>query len=206
MLLFTRNWHAAAAMEIPRVITLSTTETFTELPVNILSDWVRHVKNVPNLLPVEVLILLAMIFWITFKVIYMLYKSRKQQTARTRLFLEIGNESFNMLFPLMDLAHAVRYYRFVINRPEITFALNRTNFSTYLTVNKGIMLSNTALNLPISFPGKISVPYWQRKRLSKLLCNRHYACILMVAGVDFSEMELIVLRTFLENDLYPSLE
>jgi len=124
-------------------------------PVNILSDWVRHVKNVPNLLPVEVLILLAMIFWIT---IYMLYKSRKQQTVRTRLFLEIGNESFNMLFPLMDLAHAVRYYRFVINRPEITFALNRTNFSTYLTVNKSIMLSNTALNLPIPFPGKILVP------------------------------------------------
>ena len=88
----------------------------------------------------------------------MLYKSRKQQTVRTRLFLEIGNESFNMLFPLMDLAHAVRYYRFVINRPEITFTLNRTNFSTYLTVNKSIMLSNTALNLPIPFPVKILVP------------------------------------------------
>ena len=92
MLLFTRNWYSAAAMEIPRVMTLSTTETFTELPMNILSDWVRHVKNVPNLLPVEVLILVAMISWMTFKVIYMLYKSRKQQTARTRLFLEIGNE------------------------------------------------------------------------------------------------------------------
>jgi len=64
------------------------------------------------------------------------------------------------------------------------------------------MMSNTALNLPISFPGKILVPYWQRNRLSKLLCNRHYACILMVTSVDFSEMELIVLRTFLENDLY----
>ena len=68
MLLLARNFHTATGASIPKIISLTTITPATESPVNILTEWVRHVGHVSNVLPIEVLILLCLIFWILFTV------------------------------------------------------------------------------------------------------------------------------------------
>jgi len=66
MLLLARYFHTATGASIPKIIPLTTITPATESPVNILTEWVRHVGHVSNVLPIEVLILLCLIFWILF--------------------------------------------------------------------------------------------------------------------------------------------
>jgi len=79
---------------------------------------------------------------------------------------------------------------------------------TALRWDKGISISNTAFNLVLPFPRKVSVPYWQVGRLSKLLCGHHYALIQILTGFELSDMEVVVLFSLSDEkrqqqQLYP---
>jgi len=88
-------------------------------------------------------------FKILFKLDRMIYESHKQKTVKTRLVLEKGNRKDNVLTTVMNLSHVVRYYRSVINRPDINFLLMKSSLSAQLGWSKGIVLSNTVLDLAI---------------------------------------------------------
>ena len=45
MLLLARNFHTATGASIPKIISLTTTAPVTESPVNILTEWIRHVDS-----------------------------------------------------------------------------------------------------------------------------------------------------------------
>jgi len=72
----------------------------------------------------------------------MIYKSHKADVVKTRLLLEIGNETDSVLLEIMGLPHAMCYYRFVINKQEIDLQLTELNFSGHLSWNRtrGILL------------------------------------------------------------------
>ena len=99
----------------------------------------------------------------------MSYKSHKADVIKTRLVLEIGNETDSVLVPIMSLPHAMRYYRLVINKPEIDFQSTEFNFSGYLSWNREVRLSNVVLDMPISVPATLSVKMWLLKTLKILL-------------------------------------
>ena len=102
-----------------------------------------------------------------------------------QLILEIGNEHGNVLLSIMNLPHTARFYRLIINRPEINFILMKSKFSASLRWDKGISISNTALNyLVLPFPRKVPVPYWQIGQLSQLLCGHHYALIQIITIIS----------------------
>jgi len=121
--------------------------------------------------------------------------SHRREIIKTQLILEIGNEHRKVLLPIMNLSHTARYYRLIINRPEINFILMKSKLSASLRWDKGISISNTALNLVLPFPGKVPVPYWQLGQLSKLLRGHHYALIQILTGFELSDMEVVVLFT-----------
>jgi len=166
---------------------------------------------VSNVLPIEVLILLCVIFWILFTLGHKIYLSHRRETVKTQLILEIGNEQGNVLLPIMNLPHTARYYRLIINRPEINFILMKSKFSASLRWDKGISISNTALNLLLPFPGRVPVTYWQVGQLSKLLRGHHYALIQILTGFELSDMEVVVLFSLpdgkqRQQQLYPVLK
>jgi len=209
MLLLARNFHTATGASIPKIISLTTVAPVTESPINILTEWIRHVGHVSNVLPVEVFILLCLIFWILFALGHNIYLSHRREIIKTQLILEIDNEHGKVLLPMMDLSHTARYYRLIINRPEINFILMKSKFSASLRWDKSISISNTALNLVLPFPGRVSVPYWQLGQLSKLLRGHHYALIQILTGFELSDMEVVVLFTLpdgkrQQQQLYPA--
>ena len=64
MLMMTRTAHAAAidsGVEVPKTLVLTTITPATQSTVDVMSEWMKHVKNVPNLIPVEVLILICLV-------------------------------------------------------------------------------------------------------------------------------------------------
>ena len=81
----------------------------TPPPIDMMAEWIKHVSHVPSLLPAEILMLLCIIFALLFKVVCIIYGARKKETARTRLVLEIGNESDRIVLPAMDLPYLAKY-------------------------------------------------------------------------------------------------
>ena len=103
----------------------------------------------------------------------------------------------------------MRYYRLVINKPEIDFQLTEFNFSGYLSWNRGVRLSNVVLDMPISLPATLSVKMWQLKTLKILLGGHFYAVIQIVSENAMMDTEIVVLRSSVDdvrrNSIYPSL-
>ena len=67
----------------------------------------------------------------------------------------------------------------------------KSKFSASLRWDKGISISNTALNLVLPYPGRVPVAYWQVGQLSKLLRGQHYALIQILTGFELSEVEVV---------------
>jgi len=151
-----------------------------------MSEWIRHVKNVPNLIPVEVLILTCLVVLFLFKVSRIIYLARRKDTARTRLVLELGNAKERVLLPIINLPHTPNSYRFVISKSDVEFRLFESIFSAELFWNAGIMLSNTALDMPIK--------PWDLRKLRFLLLSSYYAAIQIISGSKADCMKIVVLR------------
>jgi len=197
MLMMTRTAHAAAintGVEIPKILTLTTTTSVTQSTVDVMSEWIRHVKNVPNLIPVEVLISACLIMLFLFKVGRMIYLARRKETARTRLVLELGNAKERVLLPIINLPHTPNSYRFVISKSDVEFRLFESIFSAELLWNAGITLSNTALDMPIFLSPKLKVRLWDLRKLRFLLLSSYYAAIQIISGSNADCMEIVVLR------------
>jgi len=186
--------------ELPEVLTLKTTTPIPQSTVDIIAEWTHHVSHVPNLIPVEVLILLCLIGLFLFKVARIIYSARREQLARTRLILEIGDSKNNVLLPIADLIHMPQYYRFVITKADVEFHLTEHTFSAELAWNSGIMFSNSTLEVPIYLPDRLRVPFWKVKRLKSLLQSSYYATIQIIHGGAAESMELLVLRTYISDE------
>jgi len=161
-----------------------------------MKEWVKHMDNITELVPIEVMIIMCLLMWFTFKVARILYSARRAHMARTRLLLEIGNGTDMILIHIMDLPHTSRHYRLIINRAEVAFQLIKTHFSTKLAWDRGVILYNTALDMAIPLPTAVPVVPWKIKLLKSLLEAQHYALIQVVSG---KEMDIINLRS--QNDL-----
>jgi len=134
-----------------------------------MKEWVKHMDNITELVPSEVMILMCLLMWFTFKVASILYNARRAHMAKTRLLLEIGNRTDMILLHIMDLPHTSRYYRLIINRAEVAFQLIEANLSAKLAWDRGVILLNTALDTPIPLPTALSVAKWKIKLLKSLL-------------------------------------
>ena len=77
LLLLAKPARAMPTGVFPKVLQL-TVPTMTEGPVTIytLKEWAKHVQHVPNLLPIELLILLCLFYLILFALVRMLYRRR----------------------------------------------------------------------------------------------------------------------------------
>ena len=120
---------ADVALALPSVISMTQPTTVAESSVDALKEWTKHVGYITELVPIEVMILMCLLLWFAFKVARIIYAARCADTARTRLVLEIRNGTDMVLLPIINLPHASRYYRLVINRSEITFLLTESNLT-----------------------------------------------------------------------------
>jgi len=175
-----------------------TVPTTTGNPVTIdtFKEWAKHVQHVPNLMPIELLILLCLFFLILFALVRMLYRRRRQAIARTTLNLEIGDGCQSMVLPITDLIHPPNCYRFVINKAEINLHLVETNLFANLYWNNGVSLLNMPLEYAVQLPANIKVGLRKIKLLKSLLLKPHYATIHVINGTTSEICELVVLRTY----------
>jgi len=137
----------------------------TTTPSAVLEQWIKHVSHVPSLLPAEILILLCLVFVIVFKVTVILYRARKKETARTRLVLEIGNGIDTVLLNALDLPYLAKHYRIKFTKDELAFHLVESKFGATLSWTSGLCLTNTALNITVPLPRRLTVPFWKVPKL-----------------------------------------
>jgi len=209
ILLMARGSHALPTrMEIPKIIGWTTTPYSTQTSVNMVNEWMKHVAHVPNVLPVEVLILLCLVLFFIFKILRSLYKKRQQETVRTKLYLELGDSVTSSVIPITGLAYNPQSYRFVINKSDIKFLLIEHNLSAELRWKDGIQISNLTLSQPVILPTSLSIDIWKIKLLRSLLNGPFYAAIQIVNGLTNELSDIVVLRTLVTeptaNLPYPS--
>ena len=187
---------ATRAHEIPKLLTLPTTTAVSQTTRDSLQEWIRHVNILPNLLPVEVLILVVLIFLLVFFLAKAVYNKRRRDSVKTALVLEVGNAMQYITFPVMSLPHPPSCYRFFVNKLEVNLSLRELTFSAELLWNKGIILTNTVLEYQIVLPEKIRVGYYNMKLLQTLLQKDFYATLQVISGQSGDICELVVLQAF----------
>ena len=159
-----------------------------------MAEWIKHVSHVLSLLPAEILILLGIIFAIEFKVICMIYRAQKKETARTRLALEIGNDTDSIVLLAMELPYLAKHYRMRLNRADLAFHLVESKFGAKLSWTNGVYLTNTVLEINVALPPKITVPFWKVAKLRSLLQIPHYVTIQILSDATNNQMDVIVLQ------------
>jgi len=81
-----------------------------------------------NLLPVELLILLCLLFLTLFVVVALfLYSRRRQSIVRATSNLQIKDTSQNVVLPVLDLLHPPNCLQFTHNRSEVSLRLVEVN-------------------------------------------------------------------------------
>lgn len=207
LLMMTHSAKAAPVPEIPKLLSLTTTTPVTQPPIDLMKEWLFHTDIVSKVVPLEVLILLCLIFLFLFKFAKMIYKRRRRTIARTTLMLEVGNDKDSVILPILDLKHPPNSHRFVINKADVQLRMIERNLSAEIWWSKGVMFMNSALDFPIVLPEKLRVDFWKIKLLKSILNGPYFALIQVLNGA--SELcELVVLRPLSPDQqfqqLYPT--
>ena len=189
----------AAALKLPKY---TLPPTVTPPSLDVMAEWIKHVSHVPSLLPAEILILFGIIFAILFKIGCMIYKARKKETARTRLILEIGNESDCIVLPAMDLPYLAKHYCIRVTRTQLAFHLVESKSGTNFSWTSGVHLTNTVLDMSVPIPPKIYVPFWKVPKLRSLLQIPHFAVIRTLTEANNCSLQAATSPT---APLYPAL-
>ena len=172
----------------------------TPPPLDILAEWIQHVSHVPNLLPVEILILLGIIYAILFKIACMIYRAQKKETARTRLIMEIGNGTDTIMLPVMELPYLAKHYRIKLSRSRMAFELIDTKFGANLSWTNGVQLTKAVLEMSVPLPPKIFMPFWKVAKLRSLLQVSHFAATRILSEYTHRYLDVLVLSK-MQQDL-----
>lgn len=195
LLLLARPVRAMPLPAVPKLLTWTTSSPQSQPTVDSLKQWMEHMNVLPKLFPVELVILLCLLFLIFFAFARMLYRRRKETVARTSLKLEIGNGNQSIVLPILNLAHPPSCFRFTINRTDINLRLIEMTVYADLFWSNGVSLLNIPLEYAVPLPNKIRVGFNQIKLLRSLLTNPHFVDIQVINGPTSEICELVVLRT-----------
>ena len=124
----------------------------------------------------------------------MVYRARQKATARTRLVLEIGNGIDTVLLNALDLTYLAKHYRIKFTKDELAFHLVESKCGAKLSWTSGICLTNTALNINVPLPPRLTVPFWKVPKLRSLLQIPHFVTIQIQTDTQNRFMDVLVLR------------
>ena len=131
---------------LPTLLYFKTETTTTSNAIN-FADYVNYLKQI---WPVDVSILLCLIFFIIVLLIYLYYKCRKQAHFGTKLKLEVGNENSKLVFAMgSSLKHSPEFYRFEVTTKAATLLLHDYYFTSTLQWLGGLQVTNIALEMAV---------------------------------------------------------
>jgi len=81
-----------------------------------------------------------------------MYRARRYEIARTRLVLEIGNQTQSISLPAIDLPYSSKNYRLHLNRAEAGLRLFESRFGAKQAWGAGVKLINVPLDMVIGLP------------------------------------------------------
>jgi len=115
-------------MPLPPMVLNVTYPPTTMPPVfDHFQNWIDHIQHVPNLLPIELLILLLVFFFVVIfsgRCIFNQLKRRYPQwQIKTALFLEVGDLHHTVTIPIINSTYPPTAFRFLIQHNKINLAL-----------------------------------------------------------------------------------
>ena len=184
----------AKASVLPKALHVSTSvPPPTTDPLNL---WISHVQHVPNLMPIEVLILLVLILIILFFLARWIYRTRNQNRIRCILRMQIGNLTDSISLPLANLVNSPSVYRFMVSREAVNFRMVNKFFGAQLFLGPGFCVHNIPLEYNEPIPDKIFLMMGQVKRVRHILNGPHYAAVEVIDARKHALIQLAVLRNY----------
>jgi len=191
---------SVSAIPLPPLVLKATYPPTTMTPAfDHFNNWIDHIQHVPNLLPVELLILLLIFFFVIMfsgKRIFNQLKTRfPQWQIKTALFLEIGNLHHAVTIPIFNSTYPPTAFRFLIQHNKINLVLVEHVFSSSLFWTQGIEIYNQALGMNVEIT-QLLIRWGKAKALKSLLNGRHYVTILVFEGQSLEISHIVTLRSF----------
>ena len=184
----------AKASVLPKTLYITTTQQPST--VDSLRLWMSHVQHVPNLMPVEVLILLVLFFFLFFFLARWIYRTRNQNRIRCILRMQIGNLTDSISLPLANLVNSPSAYRFMVSREAVNFRMVNKFFGAQLFLGPGFWVHNIPLEYNEPIPDKLFLMMGQVKRVRHILNGPHYAAVEVIDARKHALIQLAVLRNY----------
>ena len=155
------------------------------------------------MVPIELSMLLFIIFLIIILVAYLFYKYLKATRMRTTLLLEISDGEQNLMWTLKSLPLAPSFYKFEVDKQNIQLVLMDNVYGLQIRWGTGFTVMNATADIPVGIPLQVRVPCWKAAKLRQLMRGRYYVMI-HVLGTKNELVELILLREFSMPEIYLS--
>ena len=153
-----RQTQAMPTGGIPRILALTSTAVPTFPALDVLQEWKAHVDYVPKLLPVEILIMLCLI-WLFLLKVGKIWAKRHWTNPQTTLKLEIGNGTQSVLLAIKNLSQPPSCYRFISNKNDTQIHLIKKMLYADFHWGGGLVILNDQCEFLVHFPRTLPVSY-----------------------------------------------
>ena len=159
------------------------TKSTTQEPVDI-NKFYEFQRQLVEILPVDLTLLIILIFLLVGSFGYGVYRRYKKRRARTQIWLEISDGDRACMWPVMQLSFLPNHYRIEAEQKQTSVILQEGFLSAALVFSQPLEILNKVLDFEIVAPRKINVHWWQITTVRSILQSRHYIALLIFDGKE----------------------
>ena len=133
MILLSASRRVSAAPTIRPRLHYSMATVQTEAAVDVFDEMAKYQRQIQEILPVDVTLLMTLLVAMLVLIIYGSYRLIKRREVRTMLILEIGDGKRTFKAQVLDLAFNANAYRFEVNSAGVQLRCHSLNLLDWRT-------------------------------------------------------------------------
>jgi len=184
----------AAAFQLPRVWEYKTTPSMaSNLTTTESTGKIWH-EHLSDLFPIELTILILIIFLIMSVIGYIIYKRKLIKKYKTKIVLELSSGSVVFSETLMKLPYNAQAYRIEIQPELVGLRLIEGCLTSKLFFTAGVQIINTMIGQTVTQPLEIPVHFCAIRKVRNMLNSEYCVILLVFSASDSLEAIVNVLR------------
>ena len=195
MILLSASRRVSAAPTLSPRLHYSMATVQTEAAVDVLDEMVKYQRQIQEILPVDVTLLMILLVAILVLIIYGFYRLIKRREVSTRLILEIGDGKRTFRAQVLELAFNANAYRFEVDSAGVQLRCHEMFCTALIYWTDGLVIHNVILDLPVVMSSKITIAPWNVTKIREIMRGHHYV-ILRVRKFEGEEVEVVILKRF----------
>ena len=180
----------ALEVELPTQLYFKTSETQTSTVPAV--DYLQYHKVIKDVFPVDLTLLLCFIIFIIVVFVYMVKRLGRKTKGQTSLYLEIGNDTDSLSWPVMELGYPPNFYKIIVDQQAVNIRMISGFLCSQITWTTGVNVTNNILDIPVEMSDLITIKPWELSKARLIMTGSYYAVLQVVTKKEM--IDVIVLQ------------